>query len=404
MLTKDLAIAHYDFRQNQIIPDRLTTRQHGHYLTYAEQMLETYRHGTGLRRRDLHRRVHGIFDEEPDCPQRRIDAFCKLLDDESDYADTARRKAPALRQRVFRIAAAGHPLVTVSDRLFDTSCAEMRNRIAKELGRSWAEIEDDLFADVIEYHRLKQFHGYSSARALLSRYNVAQIQAALFSALSMDLWVTGDFKRILRSIRLARLMHSITRVSEGSYHIRLDGPASVLRETRRYGIGMARFLPALISCQGWRIQASIQTRTQWRLNLLLSDQDGLRSHLPDDEVFDSTVEADFAEKWGTEPREGWTMHHEAEFLHSGQKTFVPDFVFRHPNKQPVFLEIVGFWTPEYIESRKQTHSLFADRRILMAIHESTKQHFQESVPDSRTIVYRNDLAVRPVLDALAAIE
>ena len=66
----------------------------------------------------------------------------------------------------------------------------------------------------------------------------------------MTVWASDDFKTILRYAKLARLMHTIVRTGEGRYRFRFDGPASVLRHTRRYGAAMARFLPALIACRG----------------------------------------------------------------------------------------------------------------------------------------------------------
>ena len=54
-----------------------------------------------------------------------------------------------------------------------------------------------------------------------------------------------------------------------------------------------------------------------------------------------------ADKFGP-TRDGWQLIREGEILHEGQKTFVPDFTFRHEDGTQVFLEIVGFWTPEYL--------------------------------------------------------
>jgi len=403
MLTKEHAISRYDFHRQQVIPDRLTTGEHAQYIGFAERMLEVYRKGSGQRRRELHRQIQAVFEDEPDCPQRRIDGFCKLLDDQSEYAAAGRRDAPKLRREVFRIAAKHHPLVTKADSLFEHCSEETQALIARTLGRDWFDIRDELFADVIDFHRLENFPGYPNARALLSRYNVAQVQAALFSAVSMDIYATGDFKRILRAARLARLMHTIQRTGQGTYHIRLDGPASVLRETRRYGILMAKFLPALISCAGWRMHAVVETRSGWKLSLDLSEQDRLQSHLPPDSEFDSSIEADFAEKWGDEVREGWSLEREGEFLYSGQKTFVPDFVFRHDTGKVALMEIIGFWTPEYIESRLQTLAVFEGSPILLAIHESTSHHFKAAGMESRIITYKTALLIKPVLEALARI-
>ena len=402
MLTKEHAIAQYDFQRQRILPDRLTSGQHAHYLAFAEQMLNVYRTGAGRRRSELHRDIHRIFADEIDCPLRRMEAFCKLLDDQSRYADAGRRAAPKLRQRVFRIAARHHPLVSQADHLFEHAVKDVRALIAKELQRDWTDIQSELFADIIEHHQLESFAGYPNPRALLSRYNVAQVQATLFSAVSMTIDATTDFKRILRAARLAKLMHTISRTGEGAYRIQLDGPASVLRQTRRYGVLMAKFLPALICCKGWKMHAVVETRNHWKLSLNLTDRDGLQSHLPSESEFDSSVEAEFAQKWGEEVRDGWTLEREGEVLYSGQKTFIPDFVFRHNDGKVVLMEIIGFWTPEYIEARLETLAVFRKAPILLAIHESTAHHF-ETAASANVVTYKSALLVKPLLQALATL-
>src|SRR5205807_4855077 len=168
-------------------------------------------------------------------------------------------------------------------------------------------MDGQLFADVTECHRLESFDGYPTGEALLARYNVAQVQVALFRAAHMVVWASEDFKTVLRYAKLARLMHTIRRLGTGQFEIRLDGPASVLRGTRRYGVALAKFLPALIACRGWRMHAVLQTRRPGCLiSLDLSPEDHLTSHLPRPEEFDSQVEECFARRWG-EKREGWSL-------------------------------------------------------------------------------------------------
>ena len=402
MLTREHAIAEYDFKRRLILPDRLNVRDHAQYPALAERMLDVYRQGIGRRRRDLHRDIHRVFEDETECPLRRIDAFCKLLDDQAVYATAARRNAATLRRQVFRVAAQFHPLVIQKDSLFEKSATDVQKLIAGQLGRDWQEICDELFADVVDFHRLESFEGYPSARPLLSRYNVAQIQASLFSAISMTVKATSDFKRILRAARLARLMHTITTPSPGMYQIELTGPASVLRETRRYGVNMARFLPVLICCTDWSMQAVLETRTsKWKMGLTLSSSDGLQSHLPSDAEFDSSVEADFYEKWGEEERGGWRLIREGEILHAGQKTFVPDFVLQHASGRRVLMEIVGFWTPEYIQHRMETLRVFRDVPILLAIQESSAEKFADAASHTSIVRYKTVLLVKQVMEVLS---
>jgi hypothetical protein len=396
MLTRELAIAEYDFARGSVHPDRLTMKSHGQYLACAEQTLEVYRQGVGRTRRELHRAVADVFTGEDDCPQRRIDALCKLLDDAGEYDRDRRGEAAALRQEVFRRAAPMHPLVRSTDRLFENSQTRVKLQIAEELGQPWPEIEARLFADIIEYHRLRSFAGFPDGRALLARYNVAQVQAALFDAESMSVWARTDFKTIVRYAKLARLMHKIVRLESGEFLFRFDGPVSIARETRRYGAALSRFLPALVACRDWRMHAVVQSRFgSWKLGLDLTSKDGLTSHLPPPEEFDSELERDFAEKWGPEPREGWKLIREGEVLYSGQKVFVPDFVFRHDDGRTVLMEVIGFWTPEYLEAKTATLREFGRRPILLAVAEPLRQ----KLPDLGTdvVTFKSALKMSDVL-------
>ena len=114
---------------------------------------------------------------------------------------------------------------------------------------------------------------------------MAQVQAALYRASSLTVWARDDFKTIVRYAKLARLMHTIAPGGQGGYRFHFDGPASVLRQTRRYGVAMARFLPALIACRSWRMHALIRSHRGHLLGLDLSADDGLTSHLPPPEAF-----------------------------------------------------------------------------------------------------------------------
>src|SRR5262249_24312673 len=152
----------------------------------------------------------------------------------------------------------------------------------------------------------------------------------------------------------------------------------IVRETRRYGAALARFLPALLACRDWRLHAVVQARSgSWKLGFDLSSEDGLTSHLPAPNEFDSHLEEDFALKWGTESREGWTLEREGEVLHSGQKVFFPDFVLRHEDGRVVLMEVVGFWTPEYLAAKAATLRDFGRHAILLAVAERLRHRLPD---------------------------
>jgi predicted nuclease of restriction endonuclease-like RecB superfamily len=376
--------------------------KHAPYVGLAERMLDVYRSCIGKARHEIHSAVRRLFSEQPECPVRRIEAFIKLLDDVSNYEHDRSGQAAELRRQVFRRAAAMHPLVREHDRQFPNGEQEAKCTIAAQLGRGWDEIDGKLFADVPDFQRLQSFEGYPSAVALLARYNVAQVQVALFDAVTMTVWADQDFKPILRHAKLAGLMHTIRLVGKDRYELRFDGPATKLRITRRYGVAMAKFLPALLACRGWRMHAVLRTqRLGWNVRLDLSPDDGLASHLPPPSLFDSGVEEEFARQWGDAPRGGWAIRREATILHQGQKVFIPDFSLRHEDGREVLLEIVGFWTPEYLEAKAKTLSAFRDRRILLAVGVPAFKQWGELSAD--LIRYKTRLKIDDVLERLNGI-
>ncbi len=398
MLTRELAIAEFD--SGRVFPDRLTRVSHAQYGEYAQRLLAIYRNGIGRTRQQLHQSVHAIFENEFECPIRRINAFCKLLDEQSEFERDRKGRAAQLRRRVFRLAASCHPLVKSADQLFETAEEQVKSDIAEKLARSWSDIERSLFADVIQFHRLSKFHDDQTPAEFLARYNVSQCQAVLYDAISMTVWAREDFKTILRYAKLARLMHTIDRQSDGQNVIKFDGPSSVLRQTRRYGVGFAKFLPALLTCSGWKMQAVIQHRRScWQNLFRLSPRDGLSSHLSTPDEFDSQLEANFAQRWGDEPHDGWQMTREGELLHENQKVFVPDFVFEHASGRRVLLEIVGFWTPEYLAAKQETLKQFSQHRILLAIADSVDWP-ADSTRGQTVIRYKTAIKVSDVLARL----
>jgi predicted nuclease of restriction endonuclease-like RecB superfamily len=181
------------------------------------------------------------------------------------------------------------------------------------------------------------------------------------------------------------------------YLIELSGPASVLRETRRYGINFARFLPALLACRGWTMRATLRTPWGGTALLALTSRDGLQSTMPPPEEFDSSVEAGFAAKFGPE-RDGWRLHREAQVLVEGQSAFVPDFAFRHADGTEVLLEIVGFWTPEYLAKKRETLRRFRGRRIYLAVAERCLP--EGAAVSEDVVVYKSALKPEPVLALL----
>ena len=78
---------------------------------------------------------------------------------------------------------------------------------------------------------------------------------------------------------------------------------------------------------------------------------------------------------------------------------MPDFVFRHEDGTDVLFKIVGFWTPEYLDHKREIVKLFRKHRILLAVPEQ----FAREGAGARdgVIVYKTALTLWPILEALS---
>jgi predicted nuclease of restriction endonuclease-like RecB superfamily len=382
MLTAALRVYHWDRATSSISSDRLEADA----LSGLEPALAVYRARVGQPRGQVRNAARLALDAlRPD----RVEPVVKLLDEVATYEWPPTARAAERRVAVFEAAARRHPLLEAGD------AREMLAVTFTPAPADQAGAVASLYADYPEFHRLVAFPRDYTAEALRSDYDLAQAQALLYSATRVTVEAGRDFKHILRYARLARLLHRVERLrplpaagrgrpgrrraggrppsdrdrarsdpergdqrpargapaSGVAYRFVLDGPNSVLRRTRAYGVDFARFLAALVRLGDWRLQAEIELRKGWRpLLFTLTGEDGLGAGLGPPPEFDSELESAIARKFGRR-RAGWQLVREGAVLEAGASLVVPDFVFRHEDGTEVALEIVGYWTPEYLADK-----------------------------------------------------
>ena len=65
----------------------------------------------------------------------------------------------------------------------------------------------------------------------------------------------GFAGNVLRLVKFYRLLCEVETVAEGVYKLRLDGPLSLFLSTQKYGLQLALFLPAILLCKDFDLQA-----------------------------------------------------------------------------------------------------------------------------------------------------
>lgn len=387
-----------EVKDNRVVSDTLTFAAHGHYVALADEMLAIYRGGVGESREELHRRIAELFFGEENCPPQRVRAFCKLLDAKSEFDGARGNDAARLRMRVFELAATKHPLVVEPQTLLERRERDVKEEIGRALEEDWPDIERRLFSDVFALHRLTEFRGYASPQAFLRRYNEAQLQAVFYDATEMRIHARADYRHILSAVKLAQLMYTAERRDDGFEFI-VDGPVSVLRETKRYGVHMAGIIPTLLACKDWNLTARIKkfARTSWQPELVLRSGQ-YHSTLDAPPEFDSKLERTFMAKWGTEARDGWRLKRESEPRFIGQKAIFPDFTFEHESGPTVLFEIVGFWRPEYLAAKHDSVQQLQGEPLLLAVRDDSVDALSDlGIP---IVPFKSSIKLEPVRAAL----
>ena len=392
MLTSDLVRYYID--NDHIIPLFISRRESSRYLSVCQKLIDIFVDHVGKKRKDLFDTLERFESTSTDFKIYR--GLAKLLEDQCNFMTPWEGDYFKLRQRVFEKAQTAYPIVLEPDLLHRTTKEDVLKDICEEFRETPEKLDGLLYGDLSENQILNGVERELSPRELLRRYNLALAQGILYRAVRMRIWIQKDFKPVFKYIKLAQLIHEIRPVAAGGYEVLLNGPASVLRRTQKYGIHMARFLPGLLLAKGWRMSALIDTE-QGPKTFALDASCGLHTFYRKEHPFDSSVEEKFFTAFQG-AKTDWHIHREADVIDLKETVLIPDFTFTHPDGRRFHLEIVGFWTPEYLEKKMGKLKKANRADMIIAVNETlncSKEDFEGEV-----LFYKTGLRPQKVIDVL----
>ena len=224
---------------------------------------------------------------------------------------------------------------------------EVIDRVARKLSIETDAFEKALWADMEENLIIKEFKTLTP-EALLRQYNLSLTQTLLFKATGMDIQIEENYQEVFWKVKQLGLMYSI---QDG--RIYLDGAVSLFKMTERYGTALAKLLPTIMKCNKWSLKASILKKTMQEKRIYDFTLDNTKQIFniePDSnlETFDSAIEKEFS----LLNFNSWSVKREPAVLKADQYAFIPDFSLEKNDKR-IYVEIIGFWTPEYLKNKIQ---------------------------------------------------
>ena len=351
MLPSDLLLHRYN--GEEIIPTRLPVSEKN--LALADEVMSVFGLCQGKKRLELDEQLSVLEGTETDYRIKR--GLAHLLTSGFCTFETISPLEPiALRERIFSLSSTR----VLSDDTTATIIEEVAENLSRELKRevTLEQVSDGLYADLAENQILIGFEA-PQAETLLHRYNLSQVQGVLYRA--SELVITahrndpGEYKLLFRYLKLFGLMTFIEGDADHGYTIKIDGPASLFGASTRYGVDLAKFLPALLHVSRWEMASSLTPRIlpdgrETPNRFTLDASSGLVSHYKKGKVFDSIIEESFAAGWAKAKTE-WRLEREVELVPLPGSVMVPDFRLVHPDGRTFVLEIVGYWRPEYLKKK-----------------------------------------------------
>ncbi|NEP17765.1 MAG: DUF790 family protein [Leptolyngbya sp. SIO4C1] len=368
MLPSDLLI--HRPQGDSIVPKQLPISDP--WLAIAAALIELFQTCMTQTQGQLNQQLQEIEGEATDYRIKR--GLAHILRGLSTFEIISPLEPQQLRARVFAAAAA----VTPSPAAAQQQLVTLASQLSQELDRPVepVHIRQGLYADLQENRILTEFDA-PTPEALLHRYNLSQVQGIFYRASHVVLNVhrndPGEYKLMFRYLKLFRLMTYIEGDADQGFTVTIDGPASLFKASTRYGLDIAKLLPAILHVTRWSLTATLQwkdtyAQTTSQRQFRLENSCDLVSHYPPGKPYDSMLEAAFAERWA-KLKSDWQLEREVDLIPIPGSVMIPDFRLVHPDGRIYLLEIVGYWRPDYLRKKFSQVRQSECENLILAVSE-----------------------------------
>ncbi|MGC8558662.1 MAG: DUF790 family protein [Nitrososphaeria archaeon] len=262
---------------------------------------------------------------------------------------------------------------------------------ASKFGISRERFKSAMWSDLPENAVLREFREPTD---IIMEYNFRLVSSMLTRSLYVRFWLSDKWKDALWAVKRLGLMYQLENQS-----ILVDGPASLIHNARAYSLGISRLFYFISRAKSWWIEAGIMKGKSIRV-LRASSDDPIMSG-SGEVSFDSEVERKFYQDF-ISLKSGWKIMREPEPLRAGNYTIIPDFLFEKDGIR-VYMEIVGFWTQEYLERKFRKLSELKVENLIVAIDSA---NYRGKIPEiaGRVMIYRKTPDAFRVRRLLSEIE
>lgn len=289
---------------------------------------------------------------------------------------------------------------------------------AAGLGLDPARLDELLYLDAEEQALLVRAGPPPTAEEVQRRYNRWAVETLLLHASQVEFMFEQPSGPAIKQVYFLAKWHGLicdaSRVGD-TVTVLVQGPFEVFGPRTRHGPELARFTVRLLTgplAVREHVPDSVATvHVNGRAYEFHLDAQVRRALRGTDDVtdtaaiYDSTIEAEFSRAFAGLARrgqtDGWALVREPDPIISSELVFIPDFALERGGRR-IYLEIIGFWTPEYKERKRAKLLRLAQQEpeleLALAIDEALAGEFA-GLPYA-VVPFRRRLAAAAVLRLL----
>ena len=268
--------------------------------------------------------------------------------------------------------------------------------VAATLSVTVTELTEALFADLPGERVVASPDNVLSPVELALRTNLAIAQGFLFRSTALVIEMEGNARAVVRHAKWRGLICTVAPREAGRRTaLEISGPYALFRRTLVYGRALSEVLPLLAWCHRYCLQAHCVLRGR-PLTLRLGSGDPIfPGKAP--RLYDSKLEERFARDFRRVAPD-WDVIREPEAVRAGDTLIFPDFALRHRGDGRRWLvEIVGFWTRDYVERKLALLRVAGLRDLVLCIDESRNCADGTLPSSSRIVLFHRRLDATAVL-------
>jgi predicted nuclease of restriction endonuclease-like RecB superfamily len=380
------------------------------------------------------RRLHALYAAHEGCPRRELDEALARLD--LSGAEGMPELHP--RKRALVTSALDRHLrssveAPLSPRALRESLfverarsaatrAEIVEQVRERVGLGREDLEAALFAD-LPAERLVAFDGDApSLESLRAEANRILVEQLFARSREIEVRSFTGAREVVRTAQLRGLLVSARREERPPpaqlaltsllprapdrpcTALTISGPFALFRHTRLYASATRALVPILART---RFEARVHVpgpASEWTFRLSSRDP-FVAAFAGAAPRLDREIEDAVAKRFPRVAPE-WELHREPEplVLEGGRLTF-PDlrFVDRRDPSRVVWLEIVGFWTPEHLRVALSALRAAAHERVILAVSERLATSESDIPDDPRILRFKGRIDPRLLRACLEAL-